>query len=198
MTDKYNLLKIFRKHLELKIDISEGDWKTIARVTQIVPIAKGSHLLQNGEVFDKHVFVLQGCLRTYLVDDQKQVTLLFNVEKSWANEPESLFTKTPSRFNIDAIEHTWAAVIRDEDFVKLYESVRGLKEYNRQLFLESFTRSKQRLYSIYFTDATQRYKLLLKESPQIVLKAPQHMIASYLKMNAETLSRIRRKVVSAG
>jgi CRP-like cAMP-binding protein len=194
MIDHYNLLEIFRKYLDLSISISERDWKRLTAVTQVVQVPRGELLLSAGEIYDKHVFILKGCLRTYLInEDGKQATVIFKCENSWASEFESLSGKTPSRFNIDAIEPSWVIIIKDTDFIPFYESLPGLKEHIRSLFLHSFMESNLRIHAAYFLDATERYMQLLAQWPQIILRAPQHMIASYLRINAETLSRIKRK-----
>ncbi|WPU99157.1 Crp/Fnr family transcriptional regulator [Mucilaginibacter sp. cycad4] len=194
MIDRYQLLKTFRKYLDDNISVTEQDWKKVVAATQIILIPRGKHLLKSGELNNKQVFILNGCLRTYQIGDTgKENTMLFKFENSWASEHESLSSQMPSRFNIEAIEHTWVAIINDADFISLYEYLPGFKQHINEIFRKAFVASNQRIHASYFLGASERYLQLLAHNPEVILRAPQHMVASYLQINAETLSRIKRK-----
>ncbi|ACU63544.1 putative transcriptional regulator, Crp/Fnr family [Chitinophaga pinensis DSM 2588] len=155
-------------------------------------LKKKEHLLQEGEICRHSGFVVKGCLRTYRVDEEgKEHTLKFVIENWWAYEPESYSNGTPSAFNIQALEDTELILCLKDDFQYLLERIPNLRVLTEKLQSNSFNASQQRIYHQIGHSPEERYKSFIAEYPDIFNRVPLHMLASYLGMSRETITRIR-------
>lgn len=191
--DSFSLLK---QYLQAHTCINETDWKIVTDMATLQFIPKGQLLLKRGEIYDKHVFILKGCMRTFFLDDSgRETIILFKCEGDWVNERESTESNSPSRFNIEAIENTHMIAISHEDFLVLLEKLDGLKAHVNAILRDCFIASNQRIHSAFALTASEKYENMLMQYPSLILRIPQNMIASYLGISTETLSRIRNKTL---
>jgi CRP-like cAMP-binding protein len=158
-------------------------------------IRKGQYLLQEGQVSKYAAFIVKGAMRQYSVDDkgvEHIVGLL--IENWWAVDRESDIMLTPSLYNIDAWEDTDVLLVTKAGFYNRISSFPAIIEMSRKLDDNYAVASQKRLNaSISFT-AEKRYSDLANTYPEFLQRFPQHMIASYLGITKETLSRIRHQV----
>jgi len=155
---------------------------------------KKQYFLQEGQVCKYVAFIVKGAMRQYSVDDKgvEHIVHLY-LENWWASDRESFVMLTPSIYNIDAWEDTDALLITRADFVKLSESIPALVELTRKLDERSYIASQKRLNSSISFPAEKRYADLATAHPEFLQRFPQHIIASYLGITKETLSRIRKQ-----
>lgn len=116
----------------------------------------------------------------------------FSPENYWTGDRESLMTENPSKFNIDAIEDAEILLIKKEDFEKLCIQIPKFSELVNTILQKSFVVSQSRIHSNISLSAEDKYQNFLQKFPSIANRVPQHMIASYLGISPETLSRIRK------
>ena len=155
---------------------------------------KRQYFLQEGEVCKHTAFIVKGAMRQYTVGEkgEEHIIKLF-IEKAWASDYESIINKTPSIYFIDAWEDTVALVIAKTDLVYLLERIPVLLQWIRKLDNNFVIDSDRRISASIRLTADERYFDLEKNYPEFIQRFPQHIIASYLGINRETLSRIRAR-----
>jgi CRP-like cAMP-binding protein len=133
-------------------------------------------------------------MRQYRVDDkgEEHIINLF-LEKWWASDRESLMNQTPSLYFIDAWEDTEALVGAKTELNNLVAQIPALGEWVRKLDANSAIASQRRINAAISLSAEERFYELEKTHPEFLQRFPQHIIASYLGINRETLSRIRSR-----
>lgn len=159
-------------------------------------IRKRQYLLQEGQVCKYAAFIVKGAMRQYSVDDKgvEHIINLF-IENWWANDRESFVMLTPSIYNIDAWEDTDALLMTKADYLSLLDPIPALAEMSRRLDERHSIAVQKRLNSSISLSAEKRYADLANTYPEFLQRFPQHIIASYLGITKETLSRIRKHTV---
>lgn len=155
-------------------------------------LPKKAFLLQEGEVCRFSAFVVSGCLRSYRLDDEgHEHTLKFVIKDWWIVDNESYSNGTPAQFNIQALEDSELMVLSKESFQLLLEQIPQLRPLVDRLQTNSFNASQQRIYKQISASPEERYKTFVNTYPDIFNRVPLHMVASYLGISRETLTRIR-------
>lgn len=119
--------------------------------------------------------------------------LTFAIENWWAGDRESLLTGSPSKLNIDAIEDTDVLLMKKDDFDHLHKTIPALHEMVMDIREKNSIASQHRINAAISYSAQEKYLNFIDQYPEIVSRVPQHMIASYLGISAETLSRVRKQ-----
>ncbi|UOQ54886.1 Crp/Fnr family transcriptional regulator [Hymenobacter cellulosivorans] len=190
------MFELFANYLRSKATFTAEEIAQIEAVTTIKRLRKRQFLLQEGEVWNYNAFVADGCLRTYSVDTKgAEHILTFAVENWWIGDLQSLASGLPARFNIDAIEDSVVLLIRKEEFDRLCQAIPALQQLVNALLHRSFLAQQNRIHTTISYSAEEKYRIFLQEFPVFARRIPQHMVASYLGMTTETLSRIRRNLV---
>lgn len=162
-------------------------------------LLKNEFLFRNGETCHYDSFVISGSLKAFYIhpDTGKEEILFFAIEDWWATDLDSFANKTPSIYNIQALEDSILLQIHFDSLEKLLGKVPKLERYFR-LILQGYTTSIQkRIIQFNALTAEERYIEFTRKYPDIVRKVPQYLIASYLGITPEFLSRIRAKKSSA-
>lgn len=190
------MLSVFKKYITEKATISEADWEVIASVCIVKKLRKQQFLLQQGEVWRHNVFVTEGCLRRYSIDDKGiEHVIQFSTENWWAGDRQSLLNETPSKYNIDAIENSVIILIRKEDFDMLCVRIPAFNALINKILQGGFNASQERINTMISMTAEQKYLNFLTTFPGLANRVPRHMIASYLGITPETLSRIKKQLM---
>ena len=159
-------------------------------------LRKRQYLLQEGEICVHHCFIAKGCLRMYRVaEDGTEHILKFGVENWWMADYESYNSGKPSKNNIDALEDSELIIMKMVDFEALCKSIPNLQAFKERVAAKSFDVAQNRVLSNISETAEERYENFIKTYPQFYSRVPLHMIASYLGVSRETLSRVRQKSV---
>ena len=186
------MLAQFQKYLVDKIPLSTEELLLIESVAKIKRLRKKQFLLQQGEIWKYNVFVNRGFLKTFSVDSNgKEHIMNFSPENYWTGDRESLTNHTPSRFNIDAIEDSEVVLINKEDFEMLCLKMPHFNNLINNILQKSFIVSQNRIHASISLSAEEKYQNFLNNFPMLIKRIPQHMIASYIGITPETLTRIR-------
>jgi CRP-like cAMP-binding protein len=157
-------------------------------------LRKRQFLLQEGDVNKYMAFVEKGILRTYTVDDKGAEHILqFALEGWWLADLYSFENNEPSAFNIEALENCELLLITNPSWETLLQKIPAFERYFRILVQNNLVATQRRLIGALSESAEEQYVKLLNTYPDCVQRVPQHMIASYLGITRETLSRIRNQ-----
>jgi CRP-like cAMP-binding protein len=162
-------------------------------VNSFIPkkIRKRQYFLQEGEVCKYMAIILKGAMRQYSVDEKGVEHIVrLCIETWWVGDRESFTMLTPSVYNIDAWEDTDALIITKADMTRL-GSIPAINEMSRKLDENHAFALQKRVNASISLTAEQRYTQLEHDYPEFLQRFPQHLIASYLGITKETLSRIR-------
>jgi CRP-like cAMP-binding protein len=159
-------------------------------------IRKRQYFLQEGEVCEYFGFIVKGAMRQYSVDDKGvEHVVHLSVENWWVGDRESHVMLTPSAYYIDAWEDTDLLVMTRADFLKNLSAITAINEMSRKLDERHAFAIQKRLNASISYPAEKRYAEFVSTYPELVQRFPQHIIASYLGITKETLSRVRRRSV---
>lgn len=184
----------FRKYLEDKISLTEQNFDLIESVSTIKKLRKRQYLLQEGDICRFNAFVCKGFLRYYYVDDKGQEHILqFAPENYWTGDRESLDAELPSKYNIDAIEDSEILLIKKNDFEMLFKTIPAFNDFVNKTIKKNVLVLQERIHVSITHTAEEKYTNFITKYPSITNRVPQHMIASYLGISAETLSRVRKQ-----
>ena len=159
-------------------------------------LRKKQYFLQEGDVCKYVGFIVKGAMRQYSVDDKgvEHMVSLY-VEDWWVSDRESAVMLTPSRYNIDAWEDTELLVATVADMLDLMGKIPSFGEMTRLMDQRSFIASQRRLNSTLSNTAEKRYEEFADNHPEFLQRFPQHLIASYLGITKDTLSRVRKQAL---
>lgn len=186
----------FEKYIREQVAATDDDIKLFRETAIERTIRRKDFLLQEGEICRYKAFVTKGFLRTCrTTDDGIEHIMQFSPENSWTTDPESYENNTPSCYNIDALEYTEVVMWTKKDFHYLFENIPAVKAYSDQLFSRNLYVTRQRLFNAISATAEEKYDEFIKTYPDILTRVPLHMVASFLGVSRETLSRIRHAQV---
>jgi len=186
---------VLREYLAARAEFTEADFDVVRSVFLVRHLAAGDFLQRAGDVTQYAAFVALGCLRNYVIDAKgKEHIVQFAPETWWLADATSLQTQVPSAYFIDAIEDSDVLLIDARSHQKLVEDVAGYATAFRTGLQRHAAAKDQRIVSSLSASAEERYLEFLRVYPSIVLRVPQSMLASYLGVTPETVSRIRRKL----
>ena len=188
------LIDYFEKYLPL----SEEEKSFVEEVFKERSIRRRQFILQEGDICVYNSFVVEGCFKMYMVDDNgKEHNLQFAIENWWIGDIGSFHSEEPSKLYIEALENSTILQIKKEDQLKLFVDY---PKFNRifRVFTENALVSAQRriLHNISST-AEERYLDFLKRHPHFFNRISNVQIASYLGVTPEFLSTIRKKIVKS-
>lgn len=185
----------FTKYLKTKANIAEPEFQLLIKKVEFRSIEKGEVLLRPGEVCRHSFFVENGLLRSYTVDDAgKEHIIQFGSENWIVSDRSSAFFNEPSDLFIDAIEDTEVVLISSDFINEASEISSSFRNYN-QIALQNHIRHQQKRINLLLSaSAERRYMNFIKLYPDLTLRVPQWMIASYLGITPESLSRVRKEL----
>jgi CRP-like cAMP-binding protein len=155
-------------------------------------LRRNQYFLQEGEVCKMSGFVVKGAMKRYSVDENGRENVIdLYIENWWAADRESFATEKPSLYFISAVEETELLVISRTDYLENLKNLDFVNHLTRELTEKQSYRLMKRVHSNLTLTAEQKLIDLEDTYPEFLLRFPQHLIASYLGMTKETLSRIR-------
>ena len=179
------------------IEISEQEFEFAKTLFIPKKLRKKRFLFGEGDICKYTVFVEKGLLRSFTVDDRGGEHILqFSLAGWWSADLLSFLTAEPSPYYVEAVEDSELLLITKPSWDLLLKEVPAFERYFRILIQNNLIATQRRLIGSFSETAEEKYNRLLKEFPDIVQRVPQHMIASYIGITRETLSRIRSQIAS--
>jgi len=174
--------------------LTKEEENAIAATINIQAFPKGHLLLREGEISLAAYFVLKGCVRQYYLVDGEERTINFFAENQWVISMTSFTAQQPSNHFMECCEECFLVVGNREKEEGLYKAFPRLESISRKVMERVFA-EQQELMGAYFTDSPEQRYLKLRDSrPDLMQRLPQYLLASYIGIQPESLSRIRKRL----
>jgi len=181
-----------KQSIEEHVSLSDEEWELCKNNFRPKRMLKRQFLLQEGDVCRELTFVEKGALCSYSVDSKgNQHVIRFAFDGWWIADLQSFFTKNPSTFNIEVLEDSELLMLDRENHEKLLEEILGYERYHRIIVQNAYVALQQRVENALGLTAEEKYARLIKQNPEFMNCVPLNLVASYLGMSPETLSRVR-------
>ena len=156
---------------------------------------KGQYIVQQGDICKHECFVLSGCTKTFYMDAEGQEhIIMFSIENWWASDMGSFITQTPADFNIQCLENTELVMFSYGIIEELYTKIPKMERFFRQIIEKAFVASQKRIVRSFSLTAKDQYLYFKEQYPEIEQRIPQYMVASYLGITKEFLSKIKSQL----
>jgi CRP-like cAMP-binding protein len=189
------MYELFFKKLNEKIELTDEEQEIIKSYLTPKKLRKKQYLLQAGDVCKTIAFVEKGALRAYSTDEKGNEHIIqFAIEGWTISDLYSFMTGEPATYHIDALEDSELVLITKSAQDEILKQVPKYETYTRLQLTGAYLAMQKRLTSIISLPLEERYLDFLKTYQDIAQRVPQHMIASYMGLKPETLSRVRRKL----
>lgn len=187
------MFEVFEEHIRSHVEITNNELELIRVAGVKRALRKWQPILQDGEVWRINCFIASGCFRLYRVTgDGVDHTVRFGIDSWWISDQESYNNDKPSDYNIEALAASTVFIWTKEQWTELMETIPALKKFNEILLAKSYEASQRRIFSLISNSAEEKYLEFQKTYPNVFNRVPLHMVASYLGISRETLSRIRK------
>jgi CRP-like cAMP-binding protein len=192
-TDEYSLLRAFISNF---IEVTEVEWKLHRDVLIRKFLKKGEYLLRAGQVCEHVSFVNQGSLRVYSIINDQEVSNYFFFENTYATDYASFLTRKPSDTSIIAMEDVEVMQLNYANMQMLYEKIPSWQKYGRLMAEHVFLLAEERAKTLQHNSPESLYLKIMQEMPQVLERIPLQYIASYMGIQPESLSRIRKRLMT--
>jgi CRP-like cAMP-binding protein len=178
-----------------KISFNEEDFEALKPFFTPKNIRKRQYILNAGDACQHITFVEKGLLRSFTVDDDGNEHIVqFAIEGWWITDMGSFISGKNALYNIEALEDSELLQLTSQSMDKLLEKLPAMEKFFRILMQNNIVALQRRVIAYMSLSAEEKYLKLLEVAPDIMTRASQQHIASYLSITPETLSRIRKKV----
>ncbi|MDN3664443.1 Crp/Fnr family transcriptional regulator [Algibacter miyuki] len=189
-------LKPLFDYIKTRITLTPGERAFLESKVSYRKYLKGQYIIQQGDVCKHVCFVISGCTKTFYLDKEGQEhVLMFAIKDWWTSDMGSYITQTPADFSVQCLEDTEVAVFSYDTSEMLYAEIPSLERFFRQIVERAFAASQKRIIRNLSLSAKERYLFFKNEYPKIEKRIPQYLVASYLGMTKEFLSKIKSQLV---
>jgi len=157
---------------------------------------KGQYIVQQGDVCENSSFLISGCTKTFYIDEKGQEHIvLFAIEDWWVSDMGSFITQTPADYNIQCLENTELIQFSYHNQELLFKELPKLERLFRKMIEKALVSSQKRIVRGFSLSAKEQYLHFREQYPTIEQRVPQYMIASYLGITKEFLSKIKSQLL---
>lgn len=187
----------FKKYILDNAGITEEQYKELETMVYTLKAKKGTILLEQDQVCDRAFFVCKGLLRSYTVDEMgKEHIIQFASENWWIADRSSFYFDEPSDLFIDTIEDSEVIYIKKDFFKKLEQLSDTFTSFNILALQKNIRQMQKRINYLLAATAEKKYLDFIETHREITYRLPLQMIASYLGIAPESLSRVRRELAN--
>ena len=184
--------QILKNSLADKISLSDEQWAFVFSLFKSKTTKRNELLLEKGKVSQYLYFVVKGCLRIFLIDDNGNESTRFLIfEGRFGTAFPSFTLRQPSAAAIQSIEASEILMISYQDYQTLLNVVPGWERMTRIGLELDYIDSIVRIESLISMDAKERYNILMEKNPKLIQRLPNKIVADYLGISQETLSRLK-------
>ncbi|WP_316806957.1 Crp/Fnr family transcriptional regulator [Pedobacter agri] len=185
---------ILKTHFSKTINLSEKEFDYVFTHFKPMSLKKGQSIINLGDTVNEEYFVLDGCIKTfYLNDEQKMFILQFAMKNWWASDYNALYLDAKATVTLDCVIDSEVLCLSNEDREKLCKELYPMEYFFRWRSNKGYVAAQKRLLSLMNNDVKYRYEELMHMYPQLYNIVPKQLIAAYLGVSRETLSRLNHK-----
>ena len=183
--------EILKEYIAKTVSLTDKEFDYFFSQFKQESYKKGQVIIAEGDKVEHEYFVLDGCLKSfYINDDVKMFILQFAMQTWWASDYNALYTATKATISVDCITDAEVLSLSNTDREKICTEIHPVEHFFRWRTNKGFVASQKRLLSLMNNDAKHRYEELLAQYPALYNLVPKHLIAAYLGVSRETLSRL--------
>ncbi len=183
--------EILKQHISKTAYLSEEEFEHFFSHFKAESFKKGEVVISEGDGVEKEYFVLSGCLKAFFMNDNIKMHILqFTMPTWWTSDYAALYNKSKATITIDCISDAEVLSITNEAREKICRELHQAEYFFRWRTNKGYVAAQKRLLSFMNNDAKTRYEELLALYPALYNMVPKHLIAAYLGVSRETLSRL--------
>jgi len=181
-------------YLQHNVLITDALQEKLNNITVERAIAKGENILSSNSIKKRHIFVLDGCLRSfYKMENGKEVTLQFAIKNWWIGDYITIYTDEKSILSVEAITKSKILLIDKVAIEQLYLAYPKLETFQRKNLQRRLATLQKRILNLLSLTAVEKYDKFISEYAEFAQIIPNYQIASYLGITPESLSRVRKR-----
>lgn len=182
---------ILKEHIARTATLTDEQFEYFFSHFQPLSFKKGQVVIREGDKVNSEYFVISGCLKAFYINDEVKMHILqFAMPTWWTSDYNALYTQTRASINVDCITDTELLGLSNTDREKLCGEIHQVEHFFRWRTNKGYVAAQKRLLSLMNNDAKARYEELMTLYPQLYNLVPKHLIAAYLGVTRETLSRL--------
>lgn len=189
--NEINTRDLLKTHIAKTASLSDEEFDYFFSHFQPLSLKKNQILIREGDKVSHEYFVTSGCLKAFFINDEIKMHILqFAMPTWWTSDYNALYSQTRAAINIDCITDAELLSISNDDREKLCREIHPIEHFFRWRTNKGYVAAQRRLLSLMNNDAKARYEELLKLYPELYNLVPKQLIAAYLGVSRETLSRL--------
>jgi CRP/FNR family transcriptional regulator len=181
-------------HIQKFVTLTNEEQELVVNYLKFEELSKKKYLLSEGDICNAQYFVVEGCVRMYFIKESGVEQIVqFGIDNWWISDYTSFTIHSPSQFYIQAVQRSKVIVLTQTRQDELLDKLPKLEKYFRRIYQRAYAAAQTRL--IFFTDLSgeEKYHHFASRFPDFVQRIPQYMLASYLGITPEFLSKVRAK-----
>ena len=181
-------------HIAKYVKLSESEIAEFTSILKITRVKKRQFIIQPGFVSEYRNYIVEGAVRVFYLDDAgKEHTVSIGVEDWFFTDFTSYLNRTPAEYYAEALEDSIIIQMKHDDVEEICGRIHSLCQYFRLYIEKALSFSNQRVITNISKTSEERYWDYVNKYPQIANRVPQYVLASYLGISPESISRIRSK-----
>ncbi|MEN0053357.1 MAG: Crp/Fnr family transcriptional regulator [Mucilaginibacter sp.] len=183
--------EILRKQIEKIVALTDDEFQFVLSHFTARIFRKHQYVVQSGDAAPNDHFVVKGLLKSFYVDDSGKTHILqFAMEDWWISDPQAYHNRTTATLNIDCLEDTQILFISIDNREKLCADLKKMEYFFLKKTTAGYIALQKRILSLMSQNAEDRFAQFLQLYPTLLPRVPKALIASYLGISRETLSRV--------
>ncbi len=186
--------ELLLSYLKTQLSLNEETAQEIASLFSFVQFAPNTEIIRMGAKTDSMYLILKGLVRAFYIDENgSEITKCFAKENEWCGF-YSYLSDEPSPFFVETLEETETAVIKTASIRTMCQKMPALSQNVSALINQAYLQTDKKAYSFASKEAKERYIDFARENPEVMRRAKQEHIASYLGITPSSLSRLKREI----
>ncbi len=189
------MFKNIRQYYQNKTPhLTDEEWQVLEDCLEIKYFKKGDHIIREGEVCNHVYFINKGFTRFYVNVDGKEIAVGFIGANEYIAAYESFLTRQPAMESIDVLEDAELLSLNYEQMMMLYKNYPVFETFGRKIAEQLYVWISQRCTALLLLTPEQRYLRMIENNSSLPQQIPQYMLATYIGVTPEHLSRLRKKL----
>ena len=173
-------------------ELSESEWTTFAQKLQLKTFKKGEYLIREGQIENAIYFINKGSTRNYFLKDGKEFTVDFQFKGDFVTAYYSFITREPSSIFIEWLEEAEVVVVTHQSLIQFYKEYHNGEKIGRLMAEFQYVKRLRKEMDFLSYTTEERYVQLMEKNPQLIQQISVKHLSSYLGIQPESLSRIRK------